>query len=66
MNSESLSRIILTLVTFIPLAGSLLLLLIPRRDRDIKVFALVISLLSFVTSLHLPVHLHRNLAGFQF
>ncbi|MBZ5550890.1 MAG: NADH-quinone oxidoreductase subunit M, partial [Acidobacteriia bacterium] len=40
--------------------------LIPRRDRDIKVFALVISLLAFVASLHLPVHLHRNLAGFQF
>ena len=38
---------------------ALLLLLIPRRDRDIKLFALVISLLAFVVSLHLPVHLHR-------
>jgi NADH-quinone oxidoreductase subunit M len=66
MNTSSLSPIILTLVTFIPLAGSLLLLIIPRRDRDIKIFALVISLLAFVASLHLPVHLHRNLAGFQF
>jgi NADH-quinone oxidoreductase subunit M len=66
MNMESLSSIILTLVTFIPAAGGLLILLIPRRDRDIKVFALVISLLAFVASLHLPVHLHRNLAGFQF
>jgi NADH-quinone oxidoreductase subunit M len=63
---EGLSSIILTLVTFIPAAGGLLILLIPRRDRDIKVFALVISLLAFVASLHLPVHLHRNLAGFQF
>ena len=66
MNMERLSSIILTLVTFIPAAGGLLILLIPRRDRDIKVFALVISLLAFVASLHLPVHLHRNLAGFQF
>jgi len=66
MNMESLSPIILSLVTFIPAAGGLLILLIPRRDRDIKVFALVISLLAFVASLHLPVHLHRNLAGFQF
>jgi NADH-quinone oxidoreductase subunit M len=65
-NMESLSSIVLTLVTFIPAAGGLLILLIPRRDRDIKVFALVISLLAFVASLHLPVHLHRNLAGFQF
>ena len=66
MNMENLSSIILTLVTFAPAAGGLLILLIPRRDRDIKVFALVISLLAFVASLHLPVHLHRNLAGFQF
>ena len=66
MNMESLSSIILTLVTFIPAAGGLLILLIPRRDRDIKIFALVISLLAFVASLHLPVHLHRNQAGFQF
>ncbi len=66
MNTASLSPYILSLVTFIPLAGSLLLLVIPRRDRDIKVFALVISLLAFVASLHLPVHLQRNLGGFQF
>ena len=63
---DNLSPIILTLVTFIPAIGGILILLIPRRDRDIKLFALVISLLAFVASLHLPVHLHRNLAGFQF
>ena len=62
----SLNPIVLTLVTFIPALGGLLILFIPRRDRDIKLFALVISLLAFVASLHLPVHLHRNLAGFQF
>src|SRR5580765_4481102 len=66
MNTASLNPYILSLVTFIPLGGSLLLLVIPRRDRDIKLFALAISLLAFVASLHLPVHLHRNLAGFQF
>ena len=57
---------ILTLVTFIPLAGALLLVLFPRRDRDIRIFALVISLLDFVVSLHLPVHFHRAQTGFQF
>ncbi len=66
MNAAGLNSYILSLVTFIPLAGSLLLLVVPRRDRDIKVFALVISLLAFVASLHLPVHLHRNISGFQF
>jgi len=57
---------ILTLVTFAPAAGGLLLLFFPRRDRDIRVFALVISLLTFVLSLHLPAHFNRGLAGFQF
>jgi NADH-quinone oxidoreductase subunit M len=66
MNINWLHSIILTLVTFLPAVGGVLILLIPRRDRDIKVFALVISLLAFVASLHLPVHLHRNQPGFQF
>jgi hypothetical protein len=50
MSTDNLSSIILTLVTFTPLAGGLLLLLFPRRDRDIRIFALVISLLTFVVS----------------
>ena len=51
---------ILTLVTFAPAAGGLLLLFFPRRDRDIRVFSLVISLLTFVLSLHLPAHFNRG------
>ncbi|HYA24221.1 MAG TPA: NADH-quinone oxidoreductase subunit M [Terriglobales bacterium] len=57
---------ILTLVTFIPLAGGLLLIVFPRRDRDIRLFALVVSLLDFVLSLHLPVHLQAEQTGFQY
>lgn len=57
---------ILTLVTFAPAVGAVLLLFFPRRNRDIRVFALVISLLTFVLSLHLPAHFNRNLPGFQF
>ena len=64
--STELDTWILTLVTFTPLAGGLLLLLFPRRDRDIRVFALVISLLTFVLSLHLPGHFHRAQTGFQY
>src|SRR6202167_2488755 len=63
---ESLSPIILSLVSFIPAAGGVLLFFIPRRDRDIKRFALVVSLLTFVVSLHLPVHLHRDHSLFKF
>src|SRR5256886_13854873 len=62
----TLNSAILTLVTFIPLAGGLLLLLVPRRDRDIRLFSLVITLLAFVLSLHLPVHFHRAQPGFQY
>jgi len=57
---------ILTLVTFIPLAGAILLLVLPRRDRDIRIVALITSLTAFFASLHLPVHLHRALPGFQY
>jgi NADH-quinone oxidoreductase subunit M len=38
----------------------------PRRNRDIRVFALVVSLLDFIVSLHLPAHFERAHAGFQF
>ena len=66
MNSPTLDGAILTLVTFIPLAGALLLIVAPRRDREIRWFALGVSLLNFFTSLHLPVHLVRTQAGFQY
>ena len=66
MSIDNLSSIILTLVTFLPLAGGLLLILFPRRDRDIRIFALVISLLTFAVSLHLPVHFQRSHTEFQY
>ena len=59
----SLDPIILSLVTFIPAIGGLLILLIPRRDRDIKMFRAGHLAAGVVASLHLPVHLHRNLSG---
>src|SRR5256712_1509094 len=62
----TLDSAILTLVTFIPLTGGLLLLLVPRRDRDIRIFSLVVTLLAFVLSLHLPMHFHRMQGGFQY
>src|SRR5690242_12323596 len=66
MDMDRWSPIILTLVTFIPLAGALLLLLLPRRHRDIRWFSLGITLFTFVLSLHLPVHFHRAQSGFQY
>jgi len=66
MNPASFNPIILSLVTFIPAIGGVLILLIPRRDRDIKVFALLISLFAFVASVYLPVFIHRDPHPFKF
>ncbi len=66
MSTDNFSSVILTLVTFLPLAGGLLLFLFPRRDRDVRIFSLVISLLTFILSLHLPVYFHRGADGFQY
>jgi len=63
---DALSPVILTLVTFAPLAGAILLMFLPRRDRDIRVVALVVSVLTFILSLHLPVYFRRPQAGFQY
>jgi len=42
MKGSGLDTMILSLVTFAPLAGALLLVLFPRRDRDIRIFSLVV------------------------
>jgi len=57
---------ILTIVTFLPLAGALLLTLFPNRERDIKWFALGITMITLLASLHLPWHFDRGQTGFQF
>ena len=64
---SSLDCIILTLVTAVPLLGALLLMAFPNRDRDIRWFALIVTLVDFVLSLHLAVHFRAEKMGiFQF
>jgi len=57
---------ILTLVTFVPLAGALLLMFFPRKDDLVRWFALIVTLVGFVLSLHLPLHFVRGASGFQY
>lgn len=57
---------ILTLVTFIPAVGAVLLMLMPRNDRVIRAVALLISLLAFAFSIFLPMNFDNSKAGFQF
>ncbi len=61
-----MDSMILTLVTFVPAAGALLLMVMPRRDRALKWTALAISILTFLLSLHLPYHFQRAQQGFQY
>ena len=66
MSTDNFSSSILTMVTFAPLFGGLLLTIFPRRDRDVRIFALFLSLLTFLASLHLPVHFQRAQTAFQY
>src|SRR5690349_2770279 len=56
---------ILTIITFLPFAGALLLLLFARGDNSVRWSALAISLLEFAVSLVLPAHLSAGEAGFR-
>ena len=59
---------ILTLVTFVPLVGSLALWTVIRRDGIARVFALAVALIDFVLSLHLWFRFDagRGLKGHSF
>ena len=57
---------ILTLIIFVPTAGALVVALLPRRGRVIQIFTLLVTLLTFALSLHLPAHFDYAQHGFQF
>jgi len=66
MTPHALNPIILTLVTFVPAAGAVLLILFPRRDSSVRSFALIVSVIDFILSLHLPIYFDNARAGFQY
>jgi NADH-quinone oxidoreductase subunit M len=57
---------ILTLILLVPLAGAVLIALLPDRGKIPAWIALLTSLVSFGLTLHLPAHFLRNQPGFQF
>lgn len=62
-------HIILTLITFVPLAGALLLAVLPDRGRIMAGTALGVTLLTFFLTLHLPTYFNYSAAAhgtFQF
>ncbi|MGZ4788391.1 MAG: complex I subunit 4 family protein [Terriglobales bacterium] len=66
MNTHVLDSFILSLIVFVPLGGALLLMILPRRERDIRWATLIIAMLTFLLSLHLPIHFDYSNPGFQF
>src|SRR5438128_2030375 len=58
---------ILTIITFLPAVGAVLLLFSNREHvRSIRAFALIITLLTFIFSLHLVAHFDSSNPDFQF
>jgi NADH-quinone oxidoreductase subunit M len=57
---------ILTLTTFVPTAGAVVVALLPRRGRIIQWFTLIVTLITFGLTLHLPAHYVYGHPGFQF
>jgi NADH-quinone oxidoreductase subunit M len=57
---------ILTVITFLPAIGALVLMLMPRNDRLLRWTALVVSLLTFAFSLHLVRFFDYGNHDFQF
>lgn len=57
---------ILSLIVFFPTVGAILLALLPANPTLQKWGALVVTLLTFLFTLHLPAHYQYGLAGYQF
>ena len=57
---------ILTLILLVPLAGAVLVAILPDRGHLPNGLALLTSLVTFLFTLHLPAHFHAGQGGFQF
>src|SRR6476660_8850873 len=64
---ELVTSNILTIVTFLPTIGAILLLFYNReRTKSIRTFALIVTILTFLVSLHLIAHFDSRNPDFQF
>jgi NADH-quinone oxidoreductase subunit M len=62
----NLDHSILSIITFVPLLGAVVLALLPDKGRTMQWGALAVALLTFVCTLHLPAHYDYAAHGFQF
>ncbi len=63
---EAINQSILTWIILVPLAGAVLVALLPDRSKLPNWIALLTTLVSFLLSLHLPAHFNPAQPGFQF
>ena len=63
---NEINQSILTLILLVPLAGAILVALVPDRFRLPNWVALLTALVSFGLTLHLPAHFNLGQGGFQF
>jgi len=63
---NAINQSILTLVLLLPLAGAVLVALVPDRRKLPNWIALITALVTFGLTLHLPAHFVLNQGGFQF
>lgn len=55
----TINNLILTLILLTPLAGAVLLTVLPQKGKRHAAIALATTLLTFVFTLHLPAHFHE-------
>jgi NADH-quinone oxidoreductase subunit M len=53
-------------MTFVPAAGAFVVALLPRNGRIIRWWTLLVSVVTFLLTLHLPAHFVYGQTGFQF
>jgi NADH-quinone oxidoreductase subunit M len=63
---NQINQSILTLILLLPLAGAVLVALVPDRFKLPNWIALLTTLVTFVLTLHLPAHFDTTQSGFQF
>jgi NADH-quinone oxidoreductase subunit M len=62
----NLDHTILTILTFTPLVGAVILAFLPDKGKIMQWGALLITLLTFVMTLHLPARFIYSTGGYQF
>ncbi|MFZ0302559.1 MAG: NADH-quinone oxidoreductase subunit M, partial [Terracidiphilus sp.] len=62
----SVDQSILTLILLVPLAGAILIALLPDQVKLPNWIALLTALVTFGLTLHLPTHFVTGQSGFQF